>query len=62
MQQSPILQLSALSPLLIKGKETCKAVGVWLSFDGPHILALNYSVWDTERRSSFDSHKSLALI
>lgn len=41
---------------------SARQLGVWRSFDGPCILVLNYSVWDTEKWSLFDSHKKLAFI
>lgn len=52
---SHLTKWSTLPPLLLKGKETCRAVGVWHSFDGSHTLALNYSIWDAEMELSLQS-------
>lgn len=49
-------------PCLQRRIRSARQLGVWHSFDGPCILVLNYSVWDMEKWSSFDSHKKLALI
>lgn len=55
---SHLTKWSMLPLLLLKGKESCRAVGVWHSFDGPCTLALNYSIWDAEMELSWQPQGS----